>query len=155
MEKSAGGNTTPGHHRPQTGQLTDNRTAADNADKITGLHQSVSPASVMEDQLRDGLNGNLRLERTFLANLGKSDSGSCESESESEPYHDCCNCDNSEDEEEEDDIDGGVDCEEPDNRDSLEFEYEPGISLASMQLYQTCDCQQDSESGEHNSCREI
>ena len=108
----------------------------------------------------DGLNGNIRLERTFLTNLVKSDSVSGESETESEPYHDCCNCDNSdeedeEDEDEEDDIDGGVYCEEPDIRDSLEFEYEPGISLASMQLYQTCDCQQnDSESGEQQSCRE-
>ena len=92
----------------------------------------------------------IRLERTFLANLVKSDSVSCESESESEPYHDCCNCDNSEEEQEED-IDGGVDCDEPDNRDSLEFEYEPGISLASMQLYQTCDCQQSSESGRQKS----
>ena len=93
----------------------------------------------------------IRLERTFLANLVKSDSVSCESESESEPYHDCCNCENSEEEEEGDDIDGGVDCDEPDNRDSLEFEYEPGISLASMQLYQTCDCQQSSESGRQKS----
>ena len=112
----------------------------------------------MEEQTLDGLNGNIRLERTFLANLVKSDSVSCESESGSEPYHDCCNCENSdeEEEEEEDDIDGGVDCDEPDTRDSLEFEYEPGISLASMQLYQTCDCQQnDSESGEQKSCREI
>ena len=103
----------------------------------------------------DGLNGNIPLERTFLPNQVKSDSVSCESESESEPYHDCCNCENSDEEEEEeeeqgDDIDGGVDCDEPDNRDSLEFEYEPGISLASMQLYQTCDCQQDLESGEQN-----
>ena len=106
----------------------------------------------MEHQTLDGLNGNIRLERTSLANLVKSDSVSCESETESEPYLDCCNCDNSdEEEEEEDDIDGGVDCDEPDNRDSLEFEYEPGISLASMQLYQTCDCQQSSESGRQKS----
>ena len=53
------------------------------------------------------------------------------------------------DTDEEDDIDG-VDCDGPDDRESLEFEYEPGISLSSLQFYQTCECQNDSETGEQN-----
>ena len=67
-------------------------------------------------------------------------------ESESEPYLDCDDC-NSDDQDDVDDIDGDDD-DVPDDRDSLEFEYEPGISLSSLHFYQTCECQNESESGD-------
>ena len=103
----------------------------------------------MEEAIHDGLNGNLPVVGSQLGSLIKSDSiGGDNSESESEPYHDCDNC-VSDDTDEEDDIDG-VDCDGPDDRESLEFEYEPGISLSSLQFYQTCECQNDSETGEQN-----
>ena len=100
---------------------------------------------MMEATIDDSINGNLPLDLALIRT--KSDSVSvCDSESESEPYHDCDNCDNTDDDLE-DAIDG-IDCEEREDRDSLEFEYEPGISLASLQFYQTCECQHDSETGE-------
>ena len=103
----------------------------------------------MEQAIEDDLNGNLAAGKLFsLTSLAKSDSRSCDSESESEPYHDCDNCD-TDDDQEDHQVDG-VDFEEPDDRDSLEFEYEPGISLSSLQFYQTCECQNDSETGEQN-----
>ena len=74
--------------------------------------------------------------------------GRTESEdSESEPYLDCEDCSEDEagDSAEEGDGDG-LYC---DRLDSLEFDYEPGISLSSLQFHhRACDCQQESESGD-------
>ena len=70
-------------------------------------------------------------------------------ESESEPYLDCDDCNSDDDDQDEvDEIDGDDDDDVPDDRDSLEFEYEPGISLSSLHFYQTCECQNESESGD-------
>ena len=69
-------------------------------------------------------------------------------DSESEPYLDCEDCSEEEaGDSAEDGEDGdGLYC---DRLDSLEFDYEPGISLSSLQFHhRACDCQQESESGD-------
>ena len=87
-------------------------------------------------------------------------------DSESEPYLDCEDCseeeagDSAEDGEdgEEEAADSAEDGEEGDGLycdrlDSLEFDYEPGISLSSLQFHhRACDCQQESESGDTSTC---
>ena len=90
----------------------------------------------------DGINGNIVSSGTTKQAVTRTESKKSfdSEESESEPYHDC-DVSNSD----EDDID---DIDAPDDRDSLEFEYEPGISLSSLQFYQTCQCQNESESGD-------
>ena len=75
----------------------------------------------------------------------KKSSDASESESESQ-YVDCEDCESEEDQDDIDEVDGDSN---QDDRDGLEFEYEPGISLSSLHFYQTCECQNnESESGE-------
>ena len=75
----------------------------------------------------------------------KKSSDASESESESQ-YVDCEDCESEEDRDDIDEVDGDSN---QDDRDGLEFEYEPGISLSSLHFYQTCECQNnESESGE-------
>ena len=82
-------------------------------------------------------------EKTRVSDLVKmKDKTSFDSESTEESYQDCCEEVSDDEEEDHDEVDG------PDDRDSLEFEYEPGISLSSLQFYQTCQCQLESESGQ-------
>ena len=79
-------------------------------------------------------------------------------DSESEPYLDCEDCSGEEDGEDGEDgeeeagdsaEDGEGDGLYCDRLDSLEFDYEPGISLSSLQFHhRACDCQQESESGD-------
>ena len=78
-----------------------------------------------------------------MRTLLKTEKSSFDSEStEESSYQDCLDEASDDDDEGHDEIDG------PDDRDSLEFEYKPGISLSSLQFYQTCQCQQESESGQ-------
>ena len=93
----------------------------------------------------DGINGNLITDKRLnLVRTESKRSFDNNSESESEPYLDCDDCNDSDDDQ--DDIDGVID-DNHDDRESLEFEYEPGISLSSLHFYQTCHCQEESESG--------
>ena len=83
----------------------------------------------------DGINGNLITDKRLnLVRTESKRSFDNNSESESEPYLDCDDCNDSDDDQ--DDIDGVID-DNPDDRESLEFEYEPGISLSSLHFYQT------------------
>ena len=70
-------------------------------------------------------------------------------DSESEPYLDCEDCSEDEAGDSAEDGEGEGDGLYCDRLDSLEFDYEPGISLSSLQFHhRACDCQQESESGD-------
>ena len=91
----------------------------------------------------DGLKVCLR--NRLIRTDSKKSSDASESESESQ-YVDCEDCESEEDRDDIDEVDGDSNL---DDRDGLEFEYEPGISLSSLHFYQTCECQNnESESGE-------
>ena len=91
----------------------------------------------------DGLKVCLR--NRLIRTDSKKSSEASESESESQ-YVDCEDCESEEDRDDIDEVDGDSNL---DDRDGLEFEYEPGISLSSLHFYQTCECQNnESESGE-------